>query len=314
MAEHPLPKLLPSLGQIVRALDVALMVDTDVEVEETLERLAEFFGRQPRSESVMGLCLAECIPCSFPGGDMHQAAVADLQQHHFTVLEADSLGAAVDELLDPLNYLKPNQEIPPTGEGGPEYVCEPPILVGTPPPGADHSPEPWGTTPYSGPSVPFFVEITFGDGSGCVAMFGGKNEAEARANADRTMKTVNGMAGISTEMLSTCGELLRAMFQMPVRVSGDDQHAIWLQMFLNHGKEPPAPVDPADLAASFRHSIASRKAMAGVLDPEKLMAAVRATVDAFRAEREGPKNESLIEHFLMLDAIVVIAAALKGDG
>lgn len=84
-----MPKLLPSLGRIVRALDVAMMVDTDVEVEETLARLAEFFGQQPRSESVMGLCLAECIPCSFLGGDTHQAAVDDLQQHHFTVLEND---------------------------------------------------------------------------------------------------------------------------------------------------------------------------------------------------------------------------------
>ena len=64
-----MPKLLPSLGRIVRALDVAMMVDTDVEVEETLARLA--VDNYVRSqESMTG-------PFIFPGIDEIAAALKE---------------------------------------------------------------------------------------------------------------------------------------------------------------------------------------------------------------------------------------------
>ncbi len=265
MSERPLPPL-PSWPELVSAVE---------DVVDSIEG-RERWSAPPDSGLLPALrCLLAHMK-AFPTAAERMAAIHYQSESCLAVYDCtgnDGPGVAVDELLDPMNYVEPNQERPPARETGGEVR---PTGHNTPsPPGAVHSKEPWCSTPYNGDMVSFTAQITFGDGEGCVAMFGGDSEAQARANADRSIACVNFCSEMTTSYLVANGPRRK-------------------------------PITPIEIQTAARER-ACWNALAGVPNPEKLMIAVRKAVDNYVRSQESMTGP------FIFPGIDEIAAALKED-
>jgi len=148
--------------------------------------------------------------------------------------------------------------------------------------------------------------VTAADGTEFVAAYGGESEEQIFANRNRTIACVNAMAGVPTEMLLSVGNLGRLLLRAPAIVSGESPLTGFIETYLNSLKDSPEKVDAESIAVSYRHMMASDRAMAGVPDPEKLMAAVRKAAGLYDRAKAACHGQFVFPH------IDDIAAALKG--